>query len=248
MPTGSDTLRRLAGRLAGAFPRTDKSLQETHAQRERCQRRQGHRDQGRRDRRGLPGPPAPDPSRRRDRDRPDGTSSTLVAEVQQHLGDDRVRAVAMDSTDGLARGTDVVDTGAPISVPVGEATLGRIWNVIGQPVDDKPAPPDVERWSIHREPPAFRELTPTVEIFETGIKVIDLIAPYIKGGKVGLFGGAGVGKTGHDHGAHPQRRERSTAASRCSRASASAPARATTSTSRWRNPAFSTRPRSSTAR
>lgn len=127
--------------------------------------------------------------------RPDGTTSTLVAEVQQHLGDDRVRAVAMDSTDGLARGTEVIDTGAPISVPVGDTTLGRIWNVLGQPVDEKPAPPDVERWSIHREPPAFRELKPSVEVFETGIKVIDLIAPYIKGGKVGLFGGAGVGKT-----------------------------------------------------
>ena len=127
--------------------------------------------------------------------RPDGSTSTLVAEVQQHLGDDRVRAVAMDSTDGLARGTDAVDTGAPISVPVGDSTLGRIWNVIGQPVDEKPAVEGVERWSIHREPPAFRELKPSVEVFETGIKVIDLIAPYIKGGKVGLFGGAGVGKT-----------------------------------------------------
>ena len=127
--------------------------------------------------------------------RPDGTTATLVAEVQQHLGDDRVRAVAMDSTDGLARGTDVVDTGGPISVPVGDSTLGRIWNVIGQPVDDKPAIEGVERWSIHREPPAFRDLQPSVEVFETGIKVIDLIAPYIKGGWVGLFGGAGVGKT-----------------------------------------------------
>jgi len=127
--------------------------------------------------------------------RPDGSSFTLVAEVQQHLGDDRVRAVAMDSTDGLSRGADVFDTGAPISVPVGQATLGRIWNVIGQAVDEKPEPENMERWSIHREPPAFRELSPTVEIFETGIKVIDLIAPYIKGGKVGLFGGAGVGKT-----------------------------------------------------
>ncbi len=127
--------------------------------------------------------------------RPDGTTATLIAEVQQHLGDDRVRAVAMDSTDGLARGTDVVDTGGPISVPVGDSTLGRIWNVIGQPVDEKPAIEGVERWSIHREPPAFRELQPSVEVFETGIKVIDLIAPYIKGGKVGLFGGAGVGKT-----------------------------------------------------
>src|SRR6478735_7480910 len=127
--------------------------------------------------------------------RPDGTTATLVAEVQQHLGDDRVRAVAIDSTVGLARGTDVVDTAAPISVPVGDSTLGRIWNVIGQPVDEKPAIEGVERWSIHRDPPAFRDLQPSVEVFETGIKVIDLIAPYIKGGKVGLFGGAGVGKT-----------------------------------------------------
>ena len=127
---------------------------------------------------------------------PDGTTTPLIAEVQQHLGDDRVRAVAMDSTDGLSRGTEVVDTGAPISVPVGDATLGRIWNVIGDPVDEKPpAGEDVERWAIHRDPPAFRDLSPTIEIFETGLKVVDLIAPYIKGGKIGLFGGAGVGKT-----------------------------------------------------
>jgi F-type H+/Na+-transporting ATPase subunit beta len=119
----------------------------------------------------------------------------LVAEVQQHLGDDRVRAVAMDSTDGLARGTDVVDTGGPITVPVGDVTLGRLWNVVGDPIDKKDAPDDVERWPIHRKPPEFQDLQPTVEIFETGIKVIDLIAPYVKGGKVGLFGGAGVGKT-----------------------------------------------------
>jgi len=121
---------------------------------------------------------------------------TLVAEVQQHLGDDRVRAVAMDSTDGLARGIEVVDTGGPISVPVGQATLGRLWNVIGQAIDGKePLPADAERWPIHRDPPAFRDLSPKIEIFETGLKVVDLIAPYIKGGKVGLFGGAGVGKT-----------------------------------------------------
>jgi F-type H+/Na+-transporting ATPase subunit beta len=121
----------------------------------------------------------------------------LVAEVQQHLGDDRVRAVAMDSTDGLARGTDVVDTGAPISVPVGQPTLGRLWNVIGEAIDEKDVtlPADLERWPIHRDPPAFRDLSPKVEIFETGLKCVDLIAPYIKGGKVGLFGGAGVGKT-----------------------------------------------------
>jgi F-type H+-transporting ATPase subunit beta len=125
-----------------------------------------------------------------------GESRTLVAEVQAHVGDDRVRAVAMDSTDGLARGIDIVDTGEAISVPVGDATLGRIWNVLGEPVDKKPAAGrDVERWSIHRDPPSFRDLSPTIEIFETGIKVIDLIAPYVKGGKIGLFGGAGVGKT-----------------------------------------------------
>ncbi len=126
--------------------------------------------------------------------RADGTS--LIAEVQQHLGDDRVRAVAMDATDGIARGTEVVDTGAPISVPVGDITLGRVWNVLGDPVDDKPSPDaDALRWSIHRDPPAFADLTSKIEIFETGIKVIDLIAPYVRGGKIGLFGGAGVGKT-----------------------------------------------------
>jgi F-type H+/Na+-transporting ATPase subunit beta len=120
----------------------------------------------------------------------------LIAEVQTLLGDDRVRAVAMDSTDGLARGLEVVDTGQPITVPVGPPTLGRLWNVIGEPIDKGDDPPgDVERWPIHREPPSFRELSPEIEIFETGIKVIDLIAPYVKGGKVGLFGGAGVGKT-----------------------------------------------------
>ena len=116
----------------------------------------------------------------------DGSTRTLVAEVQQHLGDDRVRAVAMDSTDGLARGVEVVDTGGPITVPVGDKTLGRLWNVIGQPIDQKDdVSADTERWSIHRDPPAFRDLSPKMEIFETGLKVVDLIAPYIKGGKVG---------------------------------------------------------------
>jgi F-type H+-transporting ATPase subunit beta len=120
----------------------------------------------------------------------------LVCEVQQHLGDDRVRAVAMDTTDGLARGTDVYDTGSPITVPVGEKTLGRIFNLLGEPIDNGDAlPDDVERWPIHREAPTIEALTPTTEMFETGIKVIDLLAPYAKGGKVGLFGGAGVGKT-----------------------------------------------------
>ncbi len=120
----------------------------------------------------------------------------LVCEVQQHLGDDRVRAVAMDSTDGLARGIDVIDSGAPITVPVGRATLGRIFNLLGEPIDLGDAlPDDVERWPIHRPAPTVEDLTPTQEMFETGIKVIDLLAPYAKGGKVGLFGGAGVGKT-----------------------------------------------------
>jgi F-type H+/Na+-transporting ATPase subunit beta len=119
----------------------------------------------------------------------------LVAEVQQHLGDGRVRAIAMDATDGLARGTEVTDTGGPISVPVGESTLGRIFNVLGEAIDNGDPVETDERWPIHREPPAFESLSPTTEIFETGIKVIDLLAPYVKGGKVGLFGGAGVGKT-----------------------------------------------------
>jgi F-type H+-transporting ATPase subunit beta len=120
----------------------------------------------------------------------------VVVEVQQHIGRNQVRAVAMSSTDGLVRGMDVLDTGGPITVPVGEAALGRVLNVIGEPVDEgKPIPDSVERWPIHREPPTFVQLEPKTEVFETGIKVIDLIAPFVKGGKIGLFGGAGVGKT-----------------------------------------------------
>jgi F-type H+/Na+-transporting ATPase subunit beta len=120
----------------------------------------------------------------------------LVCEVQQHLGDDRVRAVAMDTTDGLSRGVEVIDTGGPITVPVGEATLGRIFNLLGEPIDQgDDIPEDVERRQIHQPAPRVEDLTPTTEMFETGIKVIDLLAPYAKGGKVGLFGGAGVGKT-----------------------------------------------------
>ncbi len=120
----------------------------------------------------------------------------LVCEVQQHLGDDRVRAVAMDTTDGLARGTEVIDSGAPITVPVGQATLGRIFNLLGEPIDlGDDLAEDVERWPIHRTAPTVEDLVPTSELFETGIKVIDLLAPYARGGKVGLFGGAGVGKT-----------------------------------------------------
>jgi F-type H+-transporting ATPase subunit beta len=120
----------------------------------------------------------------------------LVCEVQQHLGDDRVRAVAMDTTDGLARGLEVIDTGAPITVPVGDVTLGRIFNLLGEPIDlGDELPADTPRRGIHQDAPRVEDLTPTTEMFETGIKVIDLLAPYAKGGKVGLFGGAGVGKT-----------------------------------------------------
>src|SRR4249919_33319 len=120
----------------------------------------------------------------------------LICEVQQHLGDDRVRAVAMDATDGIQRGAAVTDTGGPITVPVGDATLGRIFNLLGDPIDNgDELAADGERWPIHRPAPKASDLTPTQEILETGIKVIDLLAPYAKGGKVGLFGGAGVGKT-----------------------------------------------------
>jgi F-type H+-transporting ATPase subunit beta len=121
---------------------------------------------------------------------------SLVAEVQQHIGQNQVRAVAMTSTDGLVRGAEVEDTGGPITVPVGDAPLGRILNVLGQPVDGgADIPADNERWPIHRPKPKFTDLEPKTEIFETGIKVVDLISPFVKGGKIGLFGGAGVGKT-----------------------------------------------------
>jgi F-type H+-transporting ATPase subunit beta len=119
----------------------------------------------------------------------------LVLEVEQHLGDDRIKAVAMDSTDGLRRGDEVVDTGGPITVPVGEETLGRLFNLLGDPIDEGDAIKGDTRWPIHRAAPEVEDLTPTQEILETGIKVVDLLAPYAKGGKVGLFGGAGVGKT-----------------------------------------------------
>jgi len=125
----------------------------------------------------------------------DGEKQTLVCEVQQHLGDDRVRAVAMDATDGLARGTEIRDTGGPITVPVGKGTLGRIFNLLGEPIDGEGDVEAEERWPIHRDAPEVEDLTPSQEILETGIKVVDLLAPYAKGGKVGLFGGAGVGKT-----------------------------------------------------
>jgi F-type H+/Na+-transporting ATPase subunit beta len=125
----------------------------------------------------------------------EGDEPTLVLEVQQHLGDDRVRAVAMDSTDGISRGTEVKDTGGPITVPVGKVTLGRIFNLLGETIDGGDEVEADERWPIHRSAPDVENLTPTTEMFETGIKVVDLLAPYAKGGKVGLFGGAGVGKT-----------------------------------------------------
>ena len=120
---------------------------------------------------------------------------TTVCEVEQQLGDDVVRCIAMSSTDGMPRGIDAVDTGAGISVPVGEETLGRVFNILGEPVDNLPAPATKEKWCIHRDPPPFSEQEGTAQILETGIKVVDLIAPYAKGGKIGLFGGAGVGKT-----------------------------------------------------
>ncbi len=125
----------------------------------------------------------------------DNNGTKLVVEVAQHIGDDVVRCIAMSSTDGLVRGVDAVDTGKAISVPVGRATLSRMFNLLGEPVDNLPAPENAERWEIHREPPTYEEQTAANEILETGIKVIDLIAPYLKGGKIGLFGGAGVGKT-----------------------------------------------------
>ncbi len=125
-----------------------------------------------------------------------GTKERLVLEVAAHLGDSRVRTIAMDMTEGLVRGSKCISTGEPIKVPVGDEVLGRIFNVIGDPVDEGEAiPADVERWSIHRDAPTFEEQSTSTEMFETGIKVVDLLAPYAKGGKIGLFGGAGVGKT-----------------------------------------------------
>ena len=126
----------------------------------------------------------------------DANADRLVLEVAAHIGDSRVRTIAMDMTEGLTRGQECIATGGPITVPVGDAVLGRIFNVIGEPVDEgEPIPADTERWSIHRSAPSFEEQSTKTEMFETGIKVVDLLAPYSKGGKVGLFGGAGVGKT-----------------------------------------------------
>ena len=125
----------------------------------------------------------------------DNQGKKLVVEVAQLIGDNVARCIAMSSTDGLVRGAQAVDTGSPITVPVGEGCLGRVFNLLGEPVDDKPAPEVTELWPIHRDPPAFDEQQSETEILETGIKVVDLICPYAKGGKIGLFGGAGVGKT-----------------------------------------------------
>ena len=125
----------------------------------------------------------------------DNHGEKLVVEVAQQTGDNMVRCIAMKSTDGLVRGTKAVDTGGPIAVPVGEECLGRVFNLLGENVDNKPAPETAEKWPIHRDPPSYEEQVPATEILETGIKVVDLICPYAKGGKIGLFGGAGVGKT-----------------------------------------------------
>ena len=119
----------------------------------------------------------------------------IVAEVAQHIGDNVARCISMNSTDGMVRGLDAVDTGSPITVPVGDKCLGRIFNLLGQAIDDQPDPENVERWPIHRPAPSYEEQETSTEILETGIKVVDLICPYAKGGKIGLFGGAGVGKT-----------------------------------------------------
>lgn len=124
-----------------------------------------------------------------------GVKIKLTGEVQQQLGGNRVRCVALGSTDGLVRGMPVIDTGGPVSVPVGKGTLARVFNLLGDPIDGRGPVPAEERWPIHRDPPAFDELSPKTEVFETGIKVVDLLTPFVRGGKIGLFGGAGLGKT-----------------------------------------------------
>ncbi|HHX57261.1 MAG TPA: F0F1 ATP synthase subunit beta, partial [Clostridiales bacterium] len=125
----------------------------------------------------------------------DNDGQKVVVEVAQHIGDDVVRCISMNSTDGLVRGTNATDTGEPIKVPVGREVLGRVFNLLGEPIDEKPFESATDKWQIHREAPSYEEQTASNEVLETGIKVIDLIAPYLKGGKIGLFGGAGVGKT-----------------------------------------------------
>ena len=125
----------------------------------------------------------------------EGTTDTITAEVSQHIGDSTVKAICMKQTDGLVRGAKVLNTGAPITVPVGPSTLGHVYNVLGEALDGSEVPEGTERWPIHRSAPAFEDLEPKTEMFETGIKVIDLLEPYVQGGKIGMFGGAGVGKT-----------------------------------------------------
>jgi F-type H+/Na+-transporting ATPase subunit beta len=125
----------------------------------------------------------------------EGNTDVITAEVSQHIGDSTVKAICLKATDGLVRGATVVNTGAPISVPVGSEILGHVYNVLGEPLDGSELPSDIERWPIHREAPRFEDLEPKTEMFETGIKVIDLLEPYVQGGKIGMFGGAGVGKT-----------------------------------------------------
>jgi F-type H+-transporting ATPase subunit beta len=125
----------------------------------------------------------------------EGKTDVITAEVSQHIGHNTIKAICMKQTDGLVRGAVVTNTGAPITVPVGPATLGHVYNVLGEPVDGSEIPADTKRWPIHRQPPPFDELEPKTEMFETGIKVIDLLEPYVQGGKIGMFGGAGVGKT-----------------------------------------------------
>ena len=157
---------------------------------------------------------------------------TVVCEVQQHLGRNQVRAVAMSTTDGLVRGSPVRNTGAPITVPVGDACLGRVFNLLGEPVDyGAPLPAGMERRPIHQQPPKFQNLSVKTEIFETGIKVIDLIHPYAKGGKTGLFGAPASARRSSSWNSSTTS-PRPTAATRCSAGSASARARATTSGSR----------------
>ncbi|HNX49544.1 MAG TPA: F0F1 ATP synthase subunit beta, partial [Thermoanaerobaculaceae bacterium] len=128
-------------------------------------------------------------------DRSDRGEMDVVLEVAQHLGESRVRCVAMEATDGMVRGMKAIDTGGPITVPVGRETLGRVISVVGRPVDERGPVQTTQRWPIHRDAPSFEEQSTEVEMFETGIKVVDLLEPYSKGGKTGLFGGAGVGKT-----------------------------------------------------
>ena len=164
----------------------------------------------------------------------------LTGEVQQHLGGGRVRCVALGSTDGLVRGQDCVDTGEPVTVPVGKATLGRVFNLTGDPVDGRGPVDADEYWPIHREPPALRDLSTKTELFETGIKVIDLLTPFVRGGKAGLFGGAGLGKTVILTELIARIASRPTAVTRCSPASASGPAKGPTCGWKCRKPRSAT--------